>query len=173
MSSEEPKKVPEPTSSQTPVLKKGASGRDYHKHVAAFVMEFTKESDRACVILTGAKVDYLCGQIITKFLIPNAGAQDELVESDRALGTFNARIHALYRFGLIDAEFARALHLFRKLRNAFAHEVSGSKFDDGAHRDRIAEFAQPLREFSNFEELAGKLSAGKSRTAGQFYAAIR
>jgi hypothetical protein len=81
--------------------------------VAEFVVEYRKESDRACVILCAAKIDYLCGQILAKFLLPNASGQDDLLDTDRAIGTFSARIHALYRLGLIDAEFARALQVRR------------------------------------------------------------
>ena len=144
-------------------------GPDYAQ-IAKFVREFTKESDRACVILCAAKVDYLCAQILQKFFLPNPSGQDELLDTERALGTFSARIHALHRLALIDAEFARALHLFRRLRNTFAHEVSGSTFDEGSHRDRISELVRPLTEYRDYESFRAAYAQGKSSIASSFYA---
>lgn len=83
----------------------------------AFIQEFAKESDRASVILVGAKLDYLLAHLLERFLLANTGSTDELLDIDRPLGTFSARIHAGYRLGLISADFARVLHIFRRLRN--------------------------------------------------------
>ncbi len=141
-----------------------------NEQIAKFVGEYRKESDRACVILCAAKIDYLCGQILAKFLLPNASGQDDLLDTDRALGTFSARIHASYRLGLIDAEFARALHLFRRLRNSFAHEVSDSTFDHGPHRDRIQELVRPLSTHASYGDFKNKIGKDKSGPAADFYA---
>src|SRR5438270_10281747 len=42
------------------------------------------------------------------------------------------------------SDTSRALHLIRRIRNSFAHEVSGAKLDSGPHRDRIRELAAPF-----------------------------
>lgn len=154
----------------TPPLHAPIRGPDY-RQIADFIREFTTENDRACVILSAAKIDYLCGQILAKFLLPNSGTQDELLDIDRPLGTFSARTAALFRFGIIDNEFSRALTLFRRLRNSFAHEVSGSTFDEGGHKDRICELARPFTEFEDYEGFRVLFAQGKTGTATHFYAA--
>lgn len=53
------------------------------------------------------------------------------------LSIFSAKIHLCYRMGLIDSAIARTLHLIIKIRNNFAHEVTGCKLDSGSHRDRV------------------------------------
>lgn len=58
---------------------------------------------------------------------------------------FSSKINFVYRFGLIDSDLARALHLVRRIRNSFAHEVSGCSLTSGAHSDRVRELARPLK----------------------------
>jgi hypothetical protein len=141
------------------------------KWLTEFINEFLKESDRACVVLCAAKMDSLLGQILAKFLVPNAGSQDELLGAERALGTFSSRIHAAYRLGLIEADLARALHLIRKIRNDFAHDVAGTSFDHGTHKDRIRELVAPLTQFTEFHDMKKQNFGSKPDTAGCFYVA--
>src|SRR5207249_1655588 len=121
-----------------------------------FIGEFSQESDRAAVILVGARLDYLLSELISRCLVPNTASVDELLDTDRALGTFSARIHAATRLGLIDADFARALHIFRRLRNTFAHETAGASFDHGPSRDRIRELVAPLAHLQVFAPVREK-----------------
>src|SRR5919205_315616 len=130
-------------------IKNGSSSRSkkpdpWLEQFEQFVVEFKGETDRAAVILGAAKLDYILYQILQKYLIPNVGSRDELLEGDSPLSSFSSKINICYRLGLIDAEFTRALHLIRKIRNAFAHEVSGCRLDSGAHRDRARELAAPF-----------------------------
>lgn len=133
-----------------------------------FIAEFSKESDRAAVILVGARLDYLLSELLTRFLLPSTASTDELLDTERALGTFSARIHAAYRLGLIDAAFARALHIFRRLRNTFAHETAGTSFDHGPSRDRIRELAAPVGHFRPFLRLRERFK-DKQPTAADFF----
>jgi DNA-binding MltR family transcriptional regulator len=82
---------------------------------------FATESDRAAVVLAVAKLDELLAELLQRVFRPSATAQDELLDIEKPLGTFSAKIHISYRLGLIDASFARALHLVRRIRNSFAH----------------------------------------------------
>jgi hypothetical protein len=94
----------------------------------AFFDEFKNETDRAAVIVGAAKLDYLLYQILGRYLLPITGTKDdELLEGDSPLSTFSSRINLCHRLGLIDTQFARSLHLVRKIRNTFAHEVSGCR----------------------------------------------
>jgi hypothetical protein len=130
-----------------------------------FIHEFRNESDRAAVILGAAKLDYLLLQIAAKFLLPNVGSRDELLEGDSGLATFSSRIHFCYRAGLIDAEFVRALHMIRKIRNDFAHEVAGCNLNTGPHQDRIRSLALPfsgLKEYQRYKDQFFKEKLGAS-----------
>src|ERR1041384_5909756 len=86
-----------------------------------FMRDFLKESDRAAVILGAAKIDALLCAMIESALRPVTSGEDDLLEGDAPLSTFSARIRVAYRLGLIDADFAKLLHVLRKLRNSFAH----------------------------------------------------
>jgi hypothetical protein len=161
-----------------------------------FVEEFGNESDRAAVILGAAKLDFLLLQIIRKFLLPNVSNNDELLEGDSALSTFSARVHFCYRAGLIDSEFARALHvaagrarpeeqgglidsefaralhLIRKIRNSFAHEVAGGKLGSSPHRDRIRELAAPFTPLEEYVRFKKAIFKGKSGEAADFFSVL-
>jgi len=136
-----------------------------------FIAEFSKESDRAAVILVGARLDYLLGELLSRFLLPNTGSHDELLDNDRAMGTFSTRIHAAYRLGLIDGEFARALHIFRRLRNTFAHETAGGSFDHGPSRDRVQELVAPVAHAEVFANLRALYFKDKTESAADFFTA--
>jgi len=127
-----------------------------------FLDEFKQESDRAAVILGAAKLDLLLYLLLVKVLIPNVGNTDNLFDGDSPLSTFSAKIHMSYRLGLIDSDFARALHLTRRIRNSFAHEISGCVLDSGPHRDRIRELVSPLKRYPKFEEMEKRFFDGKS-----------
>ncbi len=110
-----------------------------------FVSEFEAESDRAAVILGAAKLDLLLYQVLGRVFSPPPTGIDELLDGDAPLSTFSAKINLAHRLGLIDAPFARALHLVRRIRNAFAYELSGSSLNSSAHKDRVKELLMPFR----------------------------
>lgn len=83
------------------------------------------ESARAAVIVGASQMDVELEKLIQKALRPSDEKDDELFENDRGLGTFSAKINMAYRLGLIDKDFKRALHVFRKIRNGFSHQVHG------------------------------------------------
>lgn len=121
----------------------------------AFVAEFKEESDRAAVVLGAAKLDSLLAQILDRFLLPSLSTNDELLEGDSPLATFSSRINACYRLGLISSDFAKSLHLVRKIRNAFAHETSGCSLTTGSHSDRLKSLLLPLRHLPFFIAFQG------------------
>ncbi|MGD1083654.1 MAG: hypothetical protein ABSA47_02760 [Verrucomicrobiota bacterium] len=118
----------------------------------AFLDEFARETDRAAVVLGAAKLDLQLYHLLQKVLLPNPCGTDELLDGDAPLGTFSSRINLCYRLGLIDGVLARALHLIRKIRNSFAHEISGNDLGLGGHRDRVKELIAPLCGVEGFNE---------------------
>ena len=86
-----------------------------------------ERAPRPLIIIGSSKVDDLLLQILTQHLLPKRTKlkdQDELLEGDRPLATFSARIKLTYRLGLIDDTLCVALEQLRNLRNQSAHSVA-------------------------------------------------
>src|SRR5690606_6592732 len=66
---------------------------------------------------------------------------------------FSSKIDFCFRLGLIDAEFCRAIHLVRKIRNSFAHEVYGASLENGNHKDRVKALISGIRNEPYFQKL--------------------
>jgi len=108
-----------------------------------FKEEFKKESDRACVIVSVAMLDRALETILKARLVPTSSSEDNLIEVAYApISTFSARIGLAHRVGLISAKFCRDLHTIRKIRNDFAHNITGCNFEDSTVRSRIIELVR-------------------------------
>jgi hypothetical protein len=116
-----------------------------------FVAEFGAEGDRARVILAAAKLDLQLYHLLVRVLRTSPQQSDSLIDGNGPLSSFSSRIDISHRLGMISAELARALHLVRRIRNDFAHEVAGASLTAGAHRDRVVELCRPLLEFKEFD----------------------
>lgn len=139
---------------------------------ARFAEDFKAESDRAAVILGAAKLDMMLFQILQARLVPCATGKDELLEGDNPLGIFSARINMAFRLGIITAEFARALHLIRRIRNSYAHEFSGVSLSSGAHRDRVRELVLPFVSHRGFLWILKRFFGNNRSPATEFRAAV-
>ena len=118
--------------------------------------EFKRESDRAAVILCAAKIDYLLLQILLKYMLPSPSNTDEIFDNEGPASTFSAKINLCYRLRLIDSGMAKSIHLIRKIRNSFAHEMSGGELDSGTHRDRVNTLYIPYKNTKIFKNLRRK-----------------
>ena len=108
-----------------------------------FREEFSKESDRASVILAAALLDQAIETLLKAKLVPNPTQSDSLFDGGNApISTFSAKIDLAYRIGVIPGHIARELHLVRRIRNAFAHNVTGCTFSDGSVQSRVMELAK-------------------------------
>jgi len=82
---------------------------------------------RPLIIIGASKIDNLLFEILSRHLLPKRGKakeQDELLEGDKPLATFSARIKIAYRLGLIDETLYLALEQLRALRNPSAHSIA-------------------------------------------------
>lgn len=108
--------------------------------------EYEKETDRAAVIVAAAAFDSSLAALIGHFLVAVPSASDDLFDGPNApLASFSAKIALAHRLGLISSRFARNLHLVRKIRNDFAHNISGASFEDASVRSRILELYKGQR----------------------------
>jgi len=114
--------------------------------------EFKDESDRACVILAASLLDNALFSLLQARLAPCSTNSDPLFDSANApLSTFSSRIEISYRLGLLSARFCRDLHLVRRIRNDFAHNITGCNFEESSVRDRIQALANSSRYASTDE----------------------
>lgn len=140
----------------------------YYSELQEFIEEFKNESDRAAVILGAAKLDNFLYQILSTALLASSSSRDELLDGDSPLGTFSSRIMMTFRLGLITADFAKTLNLIRKIRNSFAHEISGATINSGGHSDRIRELALPFKNLRDYEKFRSEFFDGKNDIASDF-----
>lgn len=128
--------------------------------------EMPNESDRASVILGAALLDEALATLLKARLVPNGGADDALFDGANApIGTFSARIELALRLGVINTGFARSLHLIRRIRNDFAHNVAGCSFSDGAVVGRMTELRRQVRISERAAQFRSNFPAG---TKGEF-----
>ena len=105
--------------------------------------EFAKESDRAAAILVCSLFDNALVTLIRNTLVACPTNDDNLIDNPNSpVSTFSSRIDLVFRLGLISAKFCRDLHLFRKIRNEFAHNIQGCTFSNSSVHSRIIELAK-------------------------------
>lgn len=133
---------------------------DYHNLLHG---EFARETDRAAVIVAASMLDELLRSLLVAKLVPVSSSNDELFDGANApLGTFSARIEMAYRTGMISVKLARDLHLVRRIRNDFAHNIHGASFEDTRVKQRIAELDNSNGIFSRSPEAAKVRSTARS-----------
>lgn len=143
-----------------------------HEEYEEFFEEILNESERASVILGSSKIDFLLREILVLHFIPIARSDDDLLDSEKPLGSFSSRINMCYRIGLLDSEFCNILHLVRKIRNNFAHESEGAKLNQKPHKDRIREIDQRLKKYPIFKQAKEKLFQNKDIYSAMYYSTL-
>lgn len=94
-----------------------------------FLEEFQHESDRATAILGAAFLDEQLLQLLNEFLIDDETEVQELLNTERPLGSFGPRIRAAYCMGLMPKEHFNDLKAIKEIRNKFAHQLHGLSFE--------------------------------------------
>lgn len=111
-----------------------------------------ERASRPLVIVGASKVDTLLCEILRSYLLPKrakANDHDELLEGDRPLATFSARIKICYRLRLIDESLYLSLDTLRTLRNLSAHSIN---FDTNKSpmREHVAELRKGVGARKSF-----------------------
>jgi hypothetical protein len=123
--------------------------------------ELAKESDRAAVILGATFLDSALELMLKAYLVPTPSSHDALFEGVSApFGDFSGRIEAAFRLGLISGSFASALHLVRRIRNQFAHNIAGCSFEDPSVRSRLLELGKCIRIVNTPPDIRARFPSG-------------
>ncbi len=115
---------------------------DVIKDIFGLTKSLLDESERAVVILAGARLDIDLEKLLKHILTPYPGGTDPLFDGDRMLGTFSAKIAMAYRIGAIDADLERGLQIVRKIRNDFAHQLEHESLSSPRQKSRLAELVR-------------------------------
>lgn len=131
------------TQKETKPEKAKSKSKEKNSHQWQFdllIEQFSKESDRAAVILVASIIDETLETLLKAYLVPIPNAQDSLFDSATSpLSNFSSKIDMAFRVGLISGKFARDLHIIRKIRNSFAHDIYGCDFNNGKVMSRVRE----------------------------------
>jgi hypothetical protein len=114
--------------------------------VREFMTTLKEESDRACAVLGAAFLDLHLRDLIQLALTTDTPSA--WFEGREALSAFSAKIDMSYYLGLISGEDRRDLHLIRKIRNDFAHDVDHTlSFTTPRVSNRVREMTLPKLVF--------------------------
>lgn len=136
-----------------------------------FVNQLSTESHRAAVILSVAKLDQQLYFLLSRHLLPSYKQEDELFNGDSPLSTLSAKISVCYRLGLIDSDFAKALHLIRKIRNDFAHEIN-TRLDKPPNRERIRTLINIVKGTDLFKDVKEVYFQDSNGIITEFFTAL-
>ncbi len=90
------------------------------------------------MILAATLLDVGLDTLLRSFLITISTSDDELFDGGNApLGNFSAKINLAFRLGLISDKYASDLHIIRKIRNEFAHNIHGCDFEHSSVKQRV------------------------------------
>ncbi|MES2836898.1 MAG: hypothetical protein V4667_05205 [Bacteroidota bacterium] len=145
------------------------SESESHQWTAIFLRDqFQKESDRAAVILTASLLDEALTSLIRSFLVPCSSAKDTIFEEvNSPLANFSSKIDMANRLGLISNKLTRDIHLIRKIRNSFAHDVFGCDFENGSVKGRVLELKKSMM-YANHTLKSEEMALLYPGTRGEF-----
>jgi len=101
---------------------------------------------RACVVTGLARIDHELELLLRKIIDGDEAIRDDrLFAPDRPFGTYSSRCEMCSRLNLIDADFVRALRLYGKVRNAFAHDFGEVNINLSPVSDWLSEIENIVR----------------------------
>lgn len=115
-------------------------GKPQFKNMHRRLQAVSDESPRGMVLIVAAELDRLLLEAITKLLRDGKGLKSLNEDSSGPLSTFSARINLAHALNIIDDEELRQLHVIRRVRNDFAHQLDVS-FDDASVQSRTRELS--------------------------------
>lgn len=108
---------------------------DREKEWKKLIAEFQHKSDRAAAILGSVYLEAYLGQLIACFFVDDEAETAKLLDEERPLGNFGARIRAAYCMGLISKTEYHDLELILDIRSRFANQVEILSFAEDGIRE--------------------------------------
>jgi DNA-binding MltR family transcriptional regulator len=90
--------------------------------------EIDRQEDRAAAIIASAYVEDRLALAIKARLIADIQVTNPMFNGDGPLATFSVKINMAYLLGLITKRQRETLHIIKKIRNLFAHDLSPLTF---------------------------------------------
>jgi hypothetical protein len=105
---------------------------DLHDMLLEFgkLFSYDDDNDRAIAIVGATFLEALLEHILRAFLVDDEKEVGKLFEPNQPLSTFSGKIALVYSLGLIYEPVYRDLHVVRKIRNEFAHDLYASFEND-------------------------------------------
>ncbi len=113
------------------------------RKVDVFLSEFQKETDRGAAVLGAAYVDQALEHLLRKRLLGGKKLKDELLSTDKPLGSFSARIKVAFAVGALNKTAYHDLEIIRRIRNEFAHQTMGFSFQNPGIASRCQQLRLP------------------------------
>ncbi len=132
---------------------------------------------RLMIIISASRIDDLLKGLLQKVMVHQPGTSDSLLDSDRPLGSFSARIALAYRLGLVDRDFESFLQSIRRLRNDAAHSSEHIDLSTSPHVDRVNHLHSlaskaPMWNFLPKEELIAKTDPARTLRASIIFGVL-
>jgi len=117
------------------------------------------ESARASAILSAVYLNDLLEKYLKMMLFPSSSKNDRLFDGPQSpLSSFSSKVEMALRMGVISSEEAESLHLVRRIRNRFAHDLGGCTFEESVIKQWISRLDQ-LNDVAE-EETRAKFADG-------------
>jgi DNA-binding MltR family transcriptional regulator len=129
------------------------------KDPAEEIAFYNHDSNRAVGVVWPAIVENRLTDAIRASLRPDKKVADEMFSPSGALGTFGQKIRLGYMLGLYQSDLRDDLTQLSKIRNAFAHQVDITSFEESPVKDRM----DAMRIVAVNRELLNSLRSDKAK----------
>jgi DNA-binding MltR family transcriptional regulator len=99
-------------------------------HGGDYNIGMNAESDRGAVLVAAAYIDDALGCVLTAAFVADTAVTKRLLEYPGAASTLAARTDLAYCFGLIGRDMYEDIRRITKIRNRFAHAMTGARFSN-------------------------------------------
>jgi DNA-binding MltR family transcriptional regulator len=99
--------------------------------------EIEESFDRAAALVSAAFVDERLTAALKARFHQDKKVMKAMFDPGGPLGSFSAKIDLAFLVGMLSKEAIQDLHIIRKIRNKFAHEMKVKSFDASRVRDLI------------------------------------
>lgn len=134
-----------------------------------FSKALVKESDRGCVLVGAAMMDYMLGQVLRhNFFSDDKGPRKKVVNSlfevNGPFSSFWSKIQFVYALGIIRKDHYHDLEIIRKVRNVVAHNFDVVSFDDKKITSKTETLKSADEAVKNIAPLESKKNKAKTKT---------